>query len=90
MRRWWCRGFANTALVELLINSNNYNSIEGTAPSQTPEVSYELVCTAVNNIIRISGSALGFLSYKFPVCDSISRLNITNQPVQLKLITNCY
>ena len=55
-------GFANhKALVELLINSNNYNSIEGTAPSQTPEVSYELVCTAVNNnIIRISGGALGF------------------------------
>ena len=55
-------GFANhKALVELLINSNNYNSIEGTSPSQTPEVSYELVCTAVNNnIIRISGGALGF------------------------------
>lgn len=55
-------GFANhKALVDLLVNSNNYNSIEGTAPFQTPEVSYELVCTAVNNnIIRISGGALGF------------------------------
>jgi hypothetical protein len=51
-------GFANQkAIVDLLVETKNYNSVDGTVP----EVSYELVCTAVNNnIIRISGGALGF------------------------------